>query len=96
MRQYKNEIDAKIIETAFSKEELDEFKEIAKIYEDAKTLKYETEAEIKRKIAGYVIGDLEGVNLCYTAYDKSLLIQYKIDSYEKEDTLLNKIKGVFK
>lgn len=96
MRKYKNEIDEKIIKIAFTDEELLEFKEIAKAYEEIKRVKYETERKMKEKLEGFVIGDLQGINLWYSAYDNSLLIQYKDDSEQKEQTLSDKIKGFFK
>lgn len=96
MRHYKNEIDEKIIKIAFTDEELLEFKEIARTYEEIKRVKYNTERKMKEKLEGFVIGELQGINLLYSEYDKSLLIQYKDDSEQKNETLSNKIKGFFK
>lgn len=96
MRKYKNEIDEKIIKIAFTDEELLEFKEIARAYEEIKRVKQDTEREMKEKLKGFVIGELQGINLRYSEYDKSLLIQYKDDYEQKSETLSDKIKGYFK
>lgn len=95
MRQYRNQIDNKIIKAVFTEEEIKEFKEIAKAYDEIVQLKRTTEKEIKDKLEGYVIGELECVNLSYIAYTKEIIFQYSFeneDKEQKEETFLDKLK----
>ena len=97
MRQYRNQIDNKIIKSAFTEEEIQEFKEIAKAYEEILQAKRSAERKIKDKLEGYVIGELESINLSYIAYTKEVIFQYSFENEkQKEETLSDKIKGFFK
>ena len=97
MREYRNQIDDKIIKIAFTDEELLEFKEIAKAYDEIVQFKRSAERNIKQKLEGYVIGELESINLLYIAYTKEIIFQYAFENEkQKEETLSDKIKGFFK
>lgn len=97
MREYRNQIDNKIIKTVFTEEEIQEFKEIAKAYDEIVQLKLSAEFEIKKRLEGCVIGELESINLLYIAYTKEIIFQYAFENEkQKEETLSDKIKGFFK
>lgn len=97
MREYRNQIDNKIIKTAFTEEEIQEFKEIAKAYDEIVQAKRSAERKIKEKLEGYVIGELKDINLLYIAYTEEIIFQYSFENEkQKEETLSEKIKGFFK
>ena len=97
MREYRNQIDDKIIKSAFTEEEIQEFKEIAKTYEEIVQAKRSAEFEIKKRLEGYVIGELESINLSYIAYTKEIIFQYAFENEkQKEETFVEKIKGIFR
>ena len=97
MREYRNQIDDKIIKSAFTEEEIQEFKEIAKAYDEIIKLKRSTERNIRQRLEGYVIGELEGVNIMYNSTKEEIIVQYTIENEkQKEETLSDKIKGFFR
>lgn len=97
MREYRNQIADKIIKSAFTEEEIQEFKEIAKAYDEIIKLKRSTERNIRQRLEGYVIGELEGVNIMYNSTKEEIIVQYTIENEkQKEETLVDKIQGFFK
>lgn len=92
MRQYKNQIDNKIIKIAFTEEEIQEFKELAEAYDKILELKRSYERNIKDKLEGLVIGELEGVNICLAGFHNELVIQYTHNNEDNNETLLDKLK----
>ena len=90
---YINEIDPKIIEMVFSKEEITEYKEIAKLSYVIKESKYKLEQDVKKRLKNVVIGDLENIKLNYLAYGNTFYISY--DSYNYKMNLLDRIKFLF-
>lgn len=97
MREYRNQIADKIIKSAFTEEEIQEFKEIAKAYDEIIKLKRSTERNIRQRLEGYVIGELEGVNIMYNSTKEEIIVQYTIENEkQKEETLVDKIQSFFK
>lgn len=97
MREYRNQIADKIIKSAFTEEEIQEFKEIAKAYDEIIKLKRSAERNIGQRLEGYIIGELEGVNIMYNSTKEEIIVQYTIENEkQKEETLVDKIQGFFK
>lgn len=94
MRKYINEIDGKILKIVYNQEELDEMKEFAKVYNKMESEKRKLEIKIKDDLKGYVIGELEDVELKYMSLNDYFYISYK-DNKPKKKILFKRIKDFF-
>lgn len=91
MRKYINEIDEKILKTVYTQEELDEMKEFTKVWRNMEYEKHKLEIKIKDDLKGYVIGELEDVELNYISFNDTFYISYKDDNKPKK-SLFKRIK----
>lgn len=91
MRKYINEIDEKILKIVYTQEELDEMKEFTKVWRNMEYEKRKLEIKIKDDLKGYVIGELEDVELNYISFDDKFYISYKDDNKPKKN-LFKRIK----
>lgn len=91
MRKYINEIDEKILKIVYTQEELDEMKEFTKTWRNMEYEKHKLEIKIKDDLKGYVIGELEDVELNYVSFNDTFYISYKDDNKPKKN-LFKRIK----
>ena len=93
MRKYINEIDEKILKTVYTQEELDKMKEFTKTWRNIEYEKQKLEIKIKDDLKGYVIGELEDVELNYVSFNDTFYISYKNDNKPKKN-LFKRIKDL--
>ena len=91
MRRYINEIDKKILNIVYTREELNEMKEFTKVWKNIEYEKHKLEIKIKDDLKGYVIGELEDVELNYISFNDTFYISYKDDNKLKKN-LFKRIK----
>ena len=91
MRKYINEIDAKILKIVYTQEELDEMKEFTKVWRNMEYEKHKLEIKIKDDLKGYVIGELEDVEINYNSLGDVFYVSYKDDNKPKKN-LFKRIK----
>jgi len=82
MRRYINEIDGKILKVVYNQEELDEMKEFAKACNKMEFEKRKLECKIREDLKGYVIGELEDVEINYSVLKDEFYVSYKDNEYE--------------
>lgn len=76
MRTYINEIDPKLIQLVLNDSELEECKQLVKEFQSLKSKKYSMEKELTSRLRGFIIGELEGVEIHYLSVGNTLYVSY--------------------